>query len=409
MADTELAIRTCTSDDFEAVSRLLAAAFHHAFDAEPPEHDRLLWEPDRSLVATDGDTIVGHANSAGRELSVPGGAVPAAHVTGVGVAPTHRRRGVLTRLMGRQLRDVRAGGQEPLAVLWASEGRIYPRFGYGLAVHRLDLTIDVREVRLPPATAVPRLRVGNPADLRPELAKVYDEVRVDRPGWSDRGGHWWSHTLVDLPRHRRDATELHAVVHEADGGIDGYALWRTRPGWTATGPDAEVQVREVTATNPDAYAALWRFLLGIDLARTATYGFATMDEPLLSLANEPRRLGAGLGDSLWVRVVDVPAALAARRYLTPIDVVIEVTDPLLPENTGRWRLAGGPDGARCDRTTEPADLACDVVNLGAAYLGGPSLATLAAAGRVRELRAGSLGAASLAFGWHRAPGSPEVF
>ena len=134
-----------------------------------------------------------------------------------------------------------------------------------------------------------------------------------------------------------------------------------------------------------------------------------MDEPLLWLVNEPRRLGAELSDALWVRLVDVPAALAARRYATDIDVVVEVTDELLPENAGRWRLVGGPSGAECTASTAPARLACDVRALGELYLGGAGLGALAAAGRVRELVPGTVAAVGPAFGWHRAPAPMEVF
>jgi predicted acetyltransferase len=170
-----------------------------------------------------------------------------------------------------------------------------------------------------------------------------------------------------------------------------------------------VQVREVVAADPAAYAALWRFLLGIDLARTARASFLSVDEPLQHLVDEPRRLGLRVSDGLWIRIVDLPGALAARRYAADVDVVLEVTDPLLPANTGRWRLTGGPGGATCTPTTDPADLACTVLELGTVYLGATTPATLAAAGRVRELTAGSLSRASAAFGWHRLPNPTEVF
>jgi predicted acetyltransferase len=168
-------------------------------------------------------------------------------------------------------------------------------------------------------------------------------------------------------------------------------------------------VHEAVAVDPATYVTLWRFLLGIDLTRTARYSHGAVDEPLVHLVAEPNRLAGRLTDGLWVRLVDVGAALAARRYARPVDVVIEVTDPLLHENAGRWRLTGDPDGAACAPTDAPADLACGILDLGSAYLGGPSLAALAAAGRVRERRPGSLAAASLAFGWHRAPAGIEVF
>jgi predicted acetyltransferase len=407
MTGTELPIRVGTPDDWSTISNLLFAAFHSTMDQEASDLDGAIWEPERALVATDGDTIVGHAAAFTRDLSVPGNVLPAAHVTMVAVAPTHRRRGLLNRMMRQQLRDV----TEPIAVLWASESRIYSRFGYGLAAHRLEMDIESAEVQLPAATSPAKLRAGTPAALQPELAKVYDQVRADRPGWSSRGEATWAYVLGDTAWHRAGNTELRAVVHEGIGGIDGYALWRTRGSWTGgSNPNGEVQVREVAAANLDAYLALWRFLFGIDLTRTVHYGFAAVDEPLLHLASDPRRLNSRYSDSLWVRVVDVGAALAARRYIAPVDVVFEVSDALLPENAGRWRLTATPDrAATCTRTEDPADLACDVRDLGAAYLGGPTLSALAAAGRVRELTPGALATASLAFGWHRAPASPEVF
>jgi len=143
--------------------------------------------------------------------------------------------------------------------------------------------------------------------------------------------------------------------------------------------------------------------------RTARFGFAALDDPLLYLVDEPRRLSARASDALWVRLVDVPAALEARRYAAPLDVVIEVDDVLLPENAGRWRLRATGDDASCTPSADPADLVCDVADLSAAYLGGTSLAAMAAGGRVVERHAGALVAATTAFGWHRAPSAIEVF
>jgi predicted acetyltransferase len=409
MSDADLPVRAGTPDDWAGVSRLMAQVFHQVYDPDSRTVEQGTYEPERALLAVDGDAVVGHAAAFTRDLSVPGDVVPAAHVTLVGVAPTHRRRRLLTRMMHRQLHEIRAAGREAVAVLWASEGRIYPRFGYGLAARKLDLEISTREVRLAETPAVGRLRAVDPATSWTELAKVYEQLRAERPGWSSRDERWWRYVLADTPAHRYGATELRAVVHEGPHGVDGYAVWRTKGGWEASGPNAEVYVREVAATDTPAYLALWRFLLNIDLTRTVRYHYATVDEPLQHLVDEPRRLGARFGDSLWVRLVDVPTALAARRYAAPVDAVLEVTDPLLPDNTGRWHLTGDPRGGSCRRTDAPADLACEVRDLGAAYLGGTSLASLATAGRVRELRGGTLPQVSTAFGWHRPPSAVEVF
>ncbi|MEU4694104.1 GNAT family N-acetyltransferase [Actinoplanes sp. NPDC023714] len=403
--DEELSVRPAAPGDFTAICDLLATVFHEEVF---PEVEAEVYETERSLVADDGGTVVGHADAFTRELTVPGAVVPAAHVSGVGVLPTHRRRGILTRLMHRQLRDIAEAGREPIAVLWASETKIYPRFGYGPACSRSGMSIMNREVRLPapPATPSGRLRMGDPKDLLADIGKVYDQLRPGKVGWSTRDDRWWRFVLSDLKEKRDGATPLRAVVHEGPDGPTGYALWRVKDEWTAHGPSSEVMVREVAADDPETYQALWRFLLGVDLTRTVSYRLAALDEPLQYLVDEPRRLGLTVSDGLWIRLVDLPAALAARRYAADVDVVFEVTDPILPANAGRWRLTGGPDGATCTRTTDPADVACSVTDLGAAYLGGTSLTVLAAAGRVRQLTGNDPAAA---FAWHRLPTPTEIF
>ena len=411
MNEPEIPIRAGRPGDWSLVAPLISQAFHVTPDAEVLDIERSVQEPERALLAEDGGTVVGHATAFTRELTVPGAVLPAAHVTGVAVAPTHRRRRLLTRMMHRQLREIRDAGQETIAVLWASESSIYPRFGYGLAAQRLRLAVPHRDVSLPrPAPGGDgRLRQVDPAGAHKEFAEVYEALRAERPGWSGRDERWWRFVLADPPSRRDGRTQLRAVVHESSHGITGYALWHTRSGWGPTGPDGSVEVREAVAADPQAYAAIWRFLLSIDLTRTTHYSFAALDEPLLHLVPEPCRLGGRLLESLWVRLIDLPRALAARRYATPLDVVLDVTDTLLPGNAGRWRLTGGPGGATCSPTDAPADLACDVLELGSAYLGGVSLAALAAAGRVRELTPGTLRTAATAFGWHRLPAAAEVF
>jgi predicted acetyltransferase len=404
----ELPMRVGTPEDWDGISLLLQGAFHQTAEPETAEIERSIAEPERALVVTDDDQVVAHAAVLTRDLTVPGNVIPAAHVTGVGVAATHRRRRLLTRLMHRQLRDIYDGRQEPVAVLWASEAPIYPRFGYGLAAERLSMEINSKEAEI---TAVRdgRLRAAEPAALLPELTKVYEQLRPSRPGWSSRDERWWNYRLADPPASRGGGTALRAAVHETESGVDGYAVWRTKSEWVAGSPRGEVWVTEVAAANPAAYASLWEFLLGIDLTRTTRYGFAAVDEPLLHLVPDPRSLAPRLVDALWVRVVEVGAALSARRFAAGVDLVLDITDPILTANTGRWRLVGDGPAASCTRTDAPADLSCAVSDLGAAYLGGPSWAALAAAGRVREHRPGALAAATAAFGWHRAPVGIEVF
>ncbi len=400
-------LRSGTPEDFDDLFLVLQQAFNDDPDDDEREDERLVYEPDRAILVTAGDRVAGTAGAYTRELTVPGAVLPAAHVTMVGVDPTFRRQGVLTRMMAHQLADIRARG-EAVAVLWASEGRIYQRFGYGLAARRLSFEIE-REVRLREAPLPGGLRGAVPTGVADELAAVYERARVDRVGWSSRPGVWWEHLLNDLPKRRSGASLLRAALHVGEGGVDGYALWRVRGDWGSGGPRGEVIVREVVAETTEAYRALWDHLLTVDLTRSASMWLGALDEPLLYLVDEPRRLNSRLGDALWVRLVDVPAALAARHYAAPVDVVIAVEDPLIPDNSGTWHLVGDPTGAKCARADRPAELHCELAALGAAYLGDGTLATLAAAGRVRELVPGTLAPASTAFGWPRPPSAVEIF
>lgn len=411
MTSSEELIRGAAASDWPAVSRLFSDAFHRAADPELVELDGHLFEPARSLVVVDGNAVVAHTGSFGRDLRVPGGDVPTAHVALAAVAPEYRRRGLLTRLVRRQLADLRSKG-EPLAVLWASEGRIYPRFGFGLAATRWAVDVDTREIALPPVSATAgRIRTMDPIAAANTVRRVYDRARLLRPGWSSRDDRWWHHRILADPDARRGrASHWRATIHlTEDGTGDGYALWRVLPRWDAAGPSGQVEVRELVADSAPAYTELWRFLLDIDLTRSLTYPLAAPDEPLVHLVGEPRRLSAQLADALWLRIIDLPAALAARRYATPIDVVLDVSDTLLPDNSGRWRLTGDPSGAACMRTSAAPDLACEVTDLGAAMLGESVLAPLAQTGRVRELHKGSLAPAHLAFTWSRRPSAIEMF
>ncbi|MEU9717886.1 GNAT family N-acetyltransferase [Streptomyces sp. NPDC047976] len=378
------------------------------------EHFRSLTEPDRSLGVWDGGDCVGSASAFGFRLSVPGGAlVPASGVTFVGVAPTHRRRGVLTSLMRRQLDDIRTG-EEPIAVLTASEPEIYGRFGYGTAAYSLAVDIDTTRVRLsvPPGTDAVRLRLVDPEKSLADCERVYAGLVAGRPGMLARQPGWERDALLDVPELRGGASPLKCVVAEdADGGVIGYARYQVKPDWELSGSDGKVEVREVHAPDPAAYAALWRYLFEIDLTWHVRAYRQPVDDALLHLVSDVRRCRAQQRDALHLRLVDLPAALEARAYGAAVDVVLEVEDAFCPWNAGRWRLtaAGGGGAVRCAPSSDAADLALSVRELGSAYLGGVTLTSLAAAGRVRELRAGALREASRAFAGDVAPWLPHNF
>jgi predicted acetyltransferase len=378
---------------FTMLERTFGAAPH---PDDVPIELRLV-RPERTYAVWQDDEPVATAGSFDFSMTVPGGPVPVAGVTWVGVLPTARRRGLLTALMTRQLADLHAEGKA-VAALWASEAAIYGRFGYGAAAWMARVTVP-RGARfcadVPPGGL--RLVEPNAGVLR----DTYERAAALTPGWFRRDHAWWDYRLHDPEHRRKGGSPLQCVV--TDGG---YALYSTTSDWEHGLPSGVVRVREVVAATPEAAARIWRYLLDLDLMREVQAAVGPDDPLLMGLLAEPRVALPRLSDCLHVRLVDLPAALEARRYAAPVDVVLEVEDPQCPWNTGRWRLSGDRDGASCARTDEPADLVAAPADVGAAYLGGTPLRSRP----VRELTPTSLSRASAAFGpLERAPWCPQVF
>jgi predicted acetyltransferase len=397
----------------------------HAFNTSPwSADDRRValdrFEFDRTLAAFDDTTPVGVTMCYSFQLSVPGlQMLPAAGVTFVAVMPTYRRQGVLSSLMRRQLADVRDRG-EPLAILWASEAVIYGRYGYGRASWHLDFTLRRGEGGLAAGRGAPagdglRLRIAEPEAALPELAKVYDAVLASRPGMFGRNDAWWRSAIFDPAEQRHGASPLRCLLAEDASGPRGYALYTGVDTWTGFLPENVLTVRELMAADPAASAELCTDLLSRDLTTEFRLPHRPVDDPLLYQLADPRRTRPKLNDNLWVRIVDLPCALAGRRYSCPVDVVLEVRDEILPANAGRWRLSttttapGGGLAASCVPASSPADLALDVTELGAAYLGGTRLGALTGSGLVAELRPGATRQLSAALTWDPAPWCPMVF
>jgi predicted acetyltransferase len=405
-------LRVLRQDDWDEWYDNLIRAFGGVPEsAEERELWRELTAYDRSIGVWDGERCVGTAGAFGFRMTVPGGAsVPAAGVTMVGVAGTHRRRGVLTSMMRRQLDDVRSWG-EPLAVLTASEPVIYGRFGYGAATYNVNADIDTTRVRLsvPPGTDDVRLRYAAPADVLDACEAVYARLVPGRPGMIARVPGWERLWLLDPESDRGGTSPLQCVVAERDGEVVGFVRYRVKADWEPAGPRGTVVLSDLEALDPATHGALWRFLFDLDLTSRIDVRRRPVDEAWQYLVSDVRRCSLLVRDSLHVRLVDVGAALQARTYQAPVDVVLEVEDSFCPWNSGRWRLSGDAKGASCDRTTDPADLALSVRELGAAYLGGVSLASLAGAGLVREVRQGALAEAAVAFGSAVAPWLPHGF
>ncbi|MFE0685722.1 GNAT family N-acetyltransferase [Streptomyces sp. NPDC058961] len=387
-----------------------------AFGGIPDDPEELGWwrrliDPERSIAVWDGSTCVAATSTFPFRLSVPGGAVvPAAGVTAVGVMGTHRRRGILTSMMRRQLDDLRERG-EALAVLTASEPAIYGRFGYGIGTMALSAEIDTARVRveLPPGAEEVSLRYAKVDESLARCEELYARLVPRRPGMLARLPGWDRLNTIDPESYREGASPLQCVLAERDGELVGYARYRVAMEADPGGAKGTVRLKDLEAEDPAVAATLWRYLFEIDLTSTLKVRTRPVDDPFQHLVSDVRRCGIRLRDSLHVRLVEVGAALEARTYAAPVDVVLEVEDAFCPWNAGRWRLTGDTKGATCVRTEDPAELALSVRELGAAYLGGVTLASLAGAGRVRELRPGALAGASTAFGSELAPWLPHGF
>jgi predicted acetyltransferase len=375
----------------------------------PPSEEMLerfaqLLPYERVHAAYEDGEVVGGAGAFPFDLSVPSASLPCAGVTAVGVYPTHRRRGVLRALMDTQLRDVHERG-EPLAALWASEEPIYGRFGYGLASWAGELIVR-REHN---AFAQPLERRGRIRLVEPEEAKrlfpaVWDALHRQRPGVFARTEAWWTLRRLRLPDEEKSSPRRFVAL-ELDGETQAYAIYRTHFAIEEGSSASRLVVQEAVGATPEASAELWRYLLDVDWMATVEVPLAPPDHPLFLLLESPRRARYRMGDGLWLRVVDVCAALSGRAYADGPPLVLEVRDAVCGWNDGRWKLEDGV----CARTDAEPDLALDASSLGAAYLGAVSFAQLRDALRLAELSEGAVVRADRLFAWRPLPWCPEIF
>lgn len=417
MADLEF--RTPRLEEIAECFRISLQGY--GMDASDAEiaHERMVHEPDRSYGARDGEEWVGSAGAFSFELTLPGGALVAASgITMVGVAPTHRRHGILTELM-RWLHDDAASRGEPIAILTASEASIYRRFGYGVATEVATVRIPATAVQFePPLDDHGTYRLVDPSRDTDPLAEIYDRLRRERAGWVHRNEAFWARLRDDPSSARFGRTPLRAVLHrDADGRPDGYATWRIA---MSEPPDRvavnTVHIEELVGATAEVELALWRFLSQIDLATTLVWQ-ASPPEPLLRWRLvEPRQLRIeARSDLVWARLLDVAAVLGARSYEAAGTLVIGVHDPFRPSAGGTFHLrAGGPDApASCTRVSDEVDPHAGVVttmaDLSSVALGGVAPSLLARAGRLTAAAPDALRLADALFVTHPAPWCPIEF
>jgi predicted acetyltransferase len=386
-----------------------------AFGSSLPTDEELaasreITEFDRTLAFFDGPEIVATAGIFSYEMTVPGGVLPCGGVTRVSVLSTHRRRGLLRAMMRRQLEDMHERG-EPLAALYASEAPIYGRFGYGLATYQASVEIERSRAafaRKVPGSGHPTL-VDVPTAVR-AFTRVWEQARHTQPGMLSFDERWMRNQLADLELHREGASPQYRVLYHTGDQPSGFAIYRIKMDWDASGPNGALRLEMLIAATAEAYAALWRHVLDVDLMARVSAEMRSVDEPLRFLLADSRQPKTRIEDGVWLRLVDVAAALAGRRYAVEGRLGLRVHDAFCAWNEGMYELVGGPAGADCRalRGGTP-ELALGAAELAAVYLGGNRFRTLADAGRVEELRPGAIARGDAMFATDRAPWCPSHF
>jgi predicted acetyltransferase len=399
----DLKVRTIDASEIHEWVRCMGVGF--LFNVAEGYGDYFLGDVDlgRTWGAFDGARVVGTLRSFATPFTAPGPTeVVVAALTNVTVAPTHRRRGLLTEMITAELRAT-ADREEPLGILIASEYPIYGRFGYGAAIEAATYSVDLASTRFrrPGEGSVELLDL---VSLYQEAPGLYERYRSTQVGSIGRDARWWRRALHQVEVPGAKAPEgFQALYRSATGAPEGYVRYRAKQTSQAMRTTSELTVDELVAVTPAAYERLWRYCCDVDLVATVSAGDRSVDEPLGWLLEDGRTVRqTGRYDFIWVRILDVERALSSRRYAVDGRLVIEVVDTL-GFATGRYALEGGPSGATCTRTDDAADLSMSVAALGSLYAGGVSPHTLHDVGGIDEHRAGALDRGAVMFRASTAP------
>lgn len=404
-------LRPVAPDEFATFVHTGEAAFGERVSGAQVEHERAVFEFDRSLAAfDDGGRLVGTSGAFTTRQRVPGTELDVAVVTWVSVARDQRRRGILTAMMRGLYGQARERG-EPLLSLFASEASIYGRFGFGPATHDAFVTLERRATRIredAPSGGVLRAieRRGAAATLGP----IYAAARAGYTGMPSRSAGWWDYQVLhDEPEPSPGVGPKEVAVHERGGRLDGYVVSRLRDRDPDGVSDRTLDVLELVALTPEAHTDLWRYCLDADLSQRLLAHRRPRSEALAHLLVDPRQARADVYDGLYLAFVDLPSALGARRWTGSDRLRIEVLAPFWPDAAGTWELAVTDGHATSTRTSAEADLVVDAPALAMAYLGETRPHALRLAGRLRERTDGASGRLDRLLGATEPPWAPEDF
>jgi predicted acetyltransferase len=398
-------IRTCKAEEFAAGIKPIWQYFSEEPSEELISNFQRMLPASRVHAAFDGSEVVGSTSSYPFQMTIPGGPVPTAGITLVGVRPTHRRQGILSKLMKQLLEGAHERG-EPVASLWVAEETIYGRFGCGVTSINGEIRIDRTHARYRKHWERLDASQVTPEQALDRFPPVYEQVAPHSPGMLSRTRDWWElRQLDDRPDDRHGAGPLLRVLFEREGEAVGYALYRHRTEFVEGRANSTLEVREAIGVDVAATAGVWRYLFDVDLMAQTHAEYMPIDHPLFFFLAEPRRLRFRAQDGIWLRLVDVEAALRARSYASGEQLVLEVVDHFCPWNEGCYRIEEG----EVARAKDGADLRLEVRELASAFMGGFSFSQLARAGLVEELRPGGIACADRLFASTPAPWCPEMF
>ena len=387
-------LRTSTWDDFPSVKVINARGENGYRSQVDFDAHRLVFTPDRSIMAFDGKNMVGNALSYEMDMYIPGGLSKIAAVASVSVQATHRRKGINRSIMKYQLEDIHSR-QEPLAVLQASESIIYGRYGYGMASFENNLEIE----KTRSAYAIDHVPEGQSyfieeSEAREIFPQIYAKAIENRVGMVRRNENWWEFRFRE-PGLKGGDPKSWFVKYQKNGENDGYLRYTIN--------DVELNVIELIASSHEAYSSLWRLCLDMDLVDIIKAEHRPADEELKWMLADPRRLVEHSCDRYWVRLVDVKKALSQRSYLVDGSLTLEVRDSFLPWNQEVVELRSESGESSCATSNRNPDIVLSAGDLGAVYLGGVNFSTLLAAGRIEEITKGSISKANLMFSTKRNP------